>query len=328
MMPVASAQQSVPAAEGGELLSAAARPLSPWPKTLPQSKPGEGPPEPPPAWSAQEVDAARARCGELLEGLDLVVIPQAPFREGSECGAPAPVQLVSLGSDPQISFSPPPLLSCEMVAALHRWLQREVQPLARQHLGSPIVRVATMSSFSCRVARATGRLSEHGRVNALDVGAFLTAEGQAALVLADWGPIAREVTAKANATQTAAETKADAGKKQPRSTATPEKTAKVPRRAQPATTGPEVTVEYPTVIIGEPPSRAVFGLAPPSRLGGPQPADSPSSDGANGKAAFLRAAHQAACAIFRTVLGPEANKAHKNHFHLDMSQRRSAAICE
>jgi hypothetical protein len=28
------------------------------------------------------------------------------------------------------------------------------------------------------------------------------------------------------------------------------------------------------------------------------------------------------------VLGPEANKAHKNHFHLDMAERKSATICE
>lgn len=326
MLPVASAQQSVPAAEGGKLPSAAARPLSPWPKTLPQSKPGEGPPEPPPAWSAQEVDAARARCGELLKGLDLVVIPQAPFREGGACGAPAPVQLVSIGSDPQISFSPPPLLTCEMVAALHRWLQREVQPLARKHLGSPIVRVATMSSFSCRIARATGRLSEHGRVNALDVGAFLTAEGETALVLADWGPIAREVAAKAVAAQTAAE------KKKERRTAKPEPEAKTPRHI-PATVAspvPGITTEFPTVIVGEPPSgvTATFGWAPPSRVGGPKPADATPSEAANGKALFLRAAHRAACGIFATVLGPEANKAHKNHFHLDMATRKNGNFCE
>jgi hypothetical protein len=308
---VAWAQQSVPPGEGGKLLSPAAKPLSAWPKMPPLSKPGDPPPEASAGWSAEEIEAARARCGELLKGLDLVVIPHAPVREGSECGAPAPVQLVSIGGNPQISFSPPPLLTCDMVAALHRWLQREVQPLARRHLGSPIVGIANMSSFSCRFARATGRLSEHGRVNAIDIGAFLTAEGHTAVVLADWGPVAREIAAKAIAAQD------DTGKK-----------AKTPQHTQPATSRAGVAVEFPAVIIGEPPSGSAFGLAPPSRLGGPKPADSPSSDAPDGKSAFLRAAHQAACAIFKTVLGPEANRAHRNHFHLDMSQRRSAAICE
>ena len=40
------------------------------------------------------------------------------------------------------------------------------------------------------------------------------------------------------------------------------------------------------------------------------------------RAAFLRDIHDGACQIFGTVLGPEANDAHKNHFHLDMTERR------
>ena len=40
------------------------------------------------------------------------------------------------------------------------------------------------------------------------------------------------------------------------------------------------------------------------------------------RAAFLRDIHDGACKIFGTALGPEANDAHKNHFHLDMTERR------
>ena len=35
------------------------------------------------------------------------------------------------------------------------------------------------------------------------------------------------------------------------------------------------------------------------------------------KADFLRAVHEGACRFFRVVLGPDANAAHANHFHLD-----------
>ena len=44
-----------------------------------------------------------------------------------------------------------------------------------------------MSSYSCRNAygRAEGRLSEHGKVNALDIAGFVTARGQAAFDVAD-----------------------------------------------------------------------------------------------------------------------------------------------
>ena len=40
--------------------------------------------------------------------------------------------------------------------------------------------------------------------------------------------------------------------------------------------------------------------------------------GSGPEAAFLRQVHEAACASFSTVLGPDYNAAHHNHFHLDM----------
>jgi hypothetical protein len=43
----------------------------------------------------------------------------------------------------------------------------------------------------------------------------------------------------------------------------------------------------------------------------------------NLKAEFVKHVHDEACHEFGTVLGPEANDAHKNHFHLDMKERRS-----
>ena len=77
-----------------------------------------------------------------------------------------------------------------------------------------------------------------------------------------------------------------------------------------------------------------FGLAPPSRLGGPKPATVPPALPAapavppQVKTQFLHAAHRSACKVFGTVLGPEANKAHKNHFHVDMAERKTGVICE
>lgn len=41
-------------------------------------------------------------------------------------------------------------------------------------------------------------------------------------------------------------------------------------------------------------------------------------DGAGPKGRFLREARDGACDIFRVVLGPEYNAAHRDHFHLDM----------
>jgi hypothetical protein len=54
--------------------------------------------------------------------------------------------------------------------------------------------------------------------------------------------------------------------------------------------------------------------------------------GWNGKAderAFLRRLHQSACKRFGTVLGPNYNAAHANHFHFDMakSMKDGSAYC-
>ncbi len=49
--------------------------------------------------------------------------------------------------------------------------------------------------------------------------------------------------------------------------------------------------------------------------------------GGDERAAFLHAIHDGACKLFGTALGPEANDAHKNHFHFDMKERRQL-LCD
>ena len=71
-------------------------------------------------------------------------------------------------------------------------------------------------------------------------------------------------------------------------------------------------------------------FGPPSRLGGPKPPQRTAFPAdVDGKMDFLRAAHQSACRLFNTVLGPEANNAHHNHFHVDLAERiKNTKICE
>lgn len=326
--PAAWAQQSPPDGSAGK--SPSAKYDASWPVVLTPNPKDSNSGQPLPAWSQQDVEDGRVRCAELLKGLDLVAVPADPIREGEACGSPAPMKLVSIGSNPPIAFSAPPMLTCDMIVALHKWLQGDVQRLARKHLGAPIVGIRVMSAYSCRNAygRAKARLSEHGRVNALDLGEFLTARGETAQVVADWGPIARAITAKATTGG-----RAEAIKRQAEAAAAARKSkaSEEPRMAAPS--GPRI-LQGSTVQVGIPgltrPSdtETGFGWAPPSRLGGPKEADTASTAALDGKSAFLRGIHKAACAIFSTVLGPEANKAHRNHFHLDMARRTSGHICE
>jgi hypothetical protein len=340
-----------PAAAGPQ--SPSASPAAPsaaktaqFPRLLPDN--AEAGPGGPLAWSPQELELAQARCAALLKGLDAVVVPETPMREGPACGTPAPMKLISVGRSPEVALSPPPTVTCDMVATLARWLERDVQPLARKHLGAPIIRVETMSSYSCRNAygRAHGRVSEHGKANAVDIGSFVTARGQAALVIADWGPTARQIAAQAAAGQAAADaqTKAPMQPVQGVATIPPgdsnqrSKSAaarKPPAAASAATVMPlDLRPGIPGITLEMPGSSdrslSSFGMAPPNRLGGPKP---PASAGPpvtpDGKTDFLRAAHRSACKLFNTVLGPEANNAHLNHFHVDMAERiKNTKICE
>jgi hypothetical protein len=321
-----------------------------WPRLLPDKSPADAAPS---TWSPQELELAHARCNALLRGLDAVVVPEAPMREGSECGTPAPMKLISVGKSPQVALSPPPIVTCDMVATLARWVERDVQPLARKHLGAPIVRIETMSSYSCRNAygRAHGRVSEHGKANAVDIGSFISARSQAALVIAEWGPTARQIAAQAAADQAASEKTQAQAPAQPSATqpkmvpvqgglaqngrSVPVQRPATANAIMPLDLRPGMTIGVPGITLDLPGSSgrssSGFGLMQPSRLGGPKPpaagAEPPVAPG--GKTDFLRAAHRSACKVFNTVLGPEANNAHLNHFHLDMAERvKDTKVCE
>jgi hypothetical protein len=343
-------------------------------------------------WPAQEIELAKARCTQLLKGLDAVTVPEAPFRKG-ECGAPAPVRLVSIGKNPEVALSPPALVTCDMVVGLSKWLKGDLQPLARKHLGADIVRIDAMSDYSCRRAygRIANKLSEHGKANALDIRGFITANAKTAYVLEEWGQTRRDVlrklaaakaeAEKADAARLAAEKKAQDNLRDPKAVAAGDKSATPPAATPMASGGPAGGLAKTTIIDGlskltvtlpgakpddgeirsadAPPA---MGVAP-RRLGGPKDGESgadekpsaennakPAKDAKPGdKAAlgnpietgsvsppsprtatsrFLHEAHIAACRIFGTTLGPEANEAHRNHFHVDMAERKLTKICE
>ena len=50
--------------------------------------------------------------------------------------------------------------------------------------------------------------------------------------------------------------------------------------------------------------------------------------GTNSYGSLLRQLHAGACGIFGTILGPEANAYHRNHFHFDTASYRSGSYCQ
>ncbi|MEQ1715471.1 MAG: extensin family protein [Hyphomicrobium sp.] len=345
-----------------------------WPKTLPEAEAEkDAKSKPPETWSPTEIGDAKARCAVILKRINAVAIPETPMREGV-CGTPAPIQLISIGKNPQVALSPPAIVNCDFAEALQTWLEGEVQPLARKNLGTNVIKIEVMSSYSCRNAygRAGNKLSEHGLANALDIRGFVTATGKTAYVLEDWGTPQREIiariaaekaeAAKALAALQAAETAAQAAQASNKASnkagakgTAPENTANAPPAATGSTAGgPASGIARTTITDGMPKltvtipgaaqrnedaadDESSFSVAP-NRLGGPKPdgkteADkskvSKVSDGER-KEAFLHETHAAACRMFGTTLGPEANAAHRNHLHLDRAQRKSTTtkICD
>lgn len=351
----AGSGQRAPVFVAGQPLVSPPTPQGSWPAVLPQS---QAPGAPPPlAWSPAEIEAERAQCNRLLATTDAVALPVESFRHGQECGAAASVQLISVGANPQVTLSPPVIVTCDVVATLDAWVKSDLQAIAKRHLGAQVIRIETMSSYSCRNAygRKKNRLSEHGRANAIDIRGFTTASGSPVAVLDDWGMTQRAIEAKIAAAKAAAAKAAVAAQQPPApAPAQPPAGAVAPPPAVAAhpTQGPAVVESRPAVptigtivegtsdiarrIPGLSPRQpdTGFGFAAPSRLGGPKAPAAEKHRGpvrgptAEGRMRFLKEVHASACRVFGTVLGPEANQAHENHFHFDMAERSSGSFCE
>lgn len=302
-----------------------------------------------PAWSEAEIKEAKAHCTAVLKGVDVAMSPEDPIKQG-ECGSPVLFKVTSIGKGPAVEVSPPVLLTCDMISALDKWMKREVQPQARANLGGSIVKLETMSSYSCRNAygRAKTRLSEHGKANAIDIAGFSTAR-DVTTVLAGWGPTQREqraITTRLEAERAAQPPapSSSASGSSPSGPPAPPKGQAAPQggtarviAAPPSAAGgaaPAPMPHIPGVIISNPSAvhgaNSPFGFGP-ARLGGPKAPEQPPKPvpgDAASKQKFLRDIHASACKYFGTVLGPEANNAHRNHFHLDMAQRNRGNFCE
>jgi hypothetical protein len=217
-------------------------------------------------WLDAEIIAGLEECVRLLAPTGAEVEVSKPVRNG-QCGAPAPVLLRSIDG---AQVSPPALVNCRLAARLNHWMKGTVQPMAEEMLGARITRIVTASAYACRqrIGTSGNRLSEHSLANALDISAFVTADGRSIDVLTNWGPTARDREAQAKSEKLAG------------------------------------------------------GDARPLRDADQVEATS------TPQAQFLRRMHEGACAAFGTVLGPEANEAHRDHLHVDLAPRKNSAFCE
>ena len=189
----------------------------------------------PPGWATKGKIAALREdaqaCRAVLERSGVSFTRLDPAGEGA-CARPDRLLL----DDAPLAPNEP--ATCAVQAATEMWLRDTVRPAAVRLFDSELTRIETFGSYSCRrlYGRSEGRWSEHATGNAIDVAAFVLADGSRISVLSDW-------------------------------------------------------------------------------------------EGEGQEAQFLREVRDGSCAVFATVLSPEYNDAHRDHFHLDQAARGYGGVC-
>jgi hypothetical protein len=106
---------------------------------------------------------------------------------GGGCAQVNTVSLASLRSDSaRLALSNMGPVTCGMASGFAGWARFGADRAAQQILGSPLVRIETMGSYSCRNVAGTNRLSAHATANAIDIAAFVLADGRRVSVRDDW----------------------------------------------------------------------------------------------------------------------------------------------
>jgi hypothetical protein len=204
------------------------------------------------------------------------------------CGTPAPISLRAVGKS-YVSLQTPAVMNCAVAAALSGWVDRVLQPAASDIFKSPVVRLLGTGSYACR--------NRNGAADGpISEHAFANAFDIGGFELAD----GRTINVLNGWGQVARDL-APAGKGA---------VSKVAVAAKPV-----LAPDSRSALKGPPVLAATTG-------------DQPATPTLSSDAKFLRRIHAEACSLFGTVLGPEANDAHRNHLHLDLKVRKGKAYCQ
>jgi hypothetical protein len=119
-------------------------------------------------------------CGERLARMAQYIPIASPPGAGA-CGAVDLVRLdaIRLDGGGAVAVEPAAVVRCAMAEAVARLVREEIAP-AVAGLGARASGISTLGSYECRTRNnlAGARPSEHGRGNALDIGAITLADGR------------------------------------------------------------------------------------------------------------------------------------------------------
>ena len=137
-----------------------------------------------PVTAEAEPDPATRLCLADLKREDVAFTALADRRFGGGCSSMGAVQLLDFGT-PVTNLGS---MTCPLARQFARWSREAVQTAAMQHMGSRVATIESFGTYSCRPVngRAGGKLSEHGRSNAVDIAAFVLEDGRRITVLEGW----------------------------------------------------------------------------------------------------------------------------------------------
>ena len=133
---------------------------------------------PPPRQAAMPADELACRVKLRAAGVTFKDQPQ--LADATGCSVPWPLSISSLSKD--IGVAPDAVLSCEAALAAASFMRDVASAKAKQVLGSPVKSIAQASAYVCRPRNGTTKLSEHAFGKALDIGAFMLADGRTVTV--------------------------------------------------------------------------------------------------------------------------------------------------
>ena len=127
-------------------------------------------------------DTLQCHVALAREDVGFRVLPDREFGDG--CSALGAVQLTEIGT-PVTNLG---AMRCPLARAFASWVREAVQPEAERRFGSAVRRVESFGTYSCRPvnSQAGARLSEHAYSNAVDVAAFVLADGRRITVFEGW----------------------------------------------------------------------------------------------------------------------------------------------
>jgi hypothetical protein len=103
------------------------------------------------------------------------------------CGAAKPFEMAA-ADEGRVALIPAALVVCPMVPQINAWVANVAARAARQHLRSELVEIRVAASYSCRAMNNVdgAKLSEHGHANAIDISAFVMADGRVVTIKGGW----------------------------------------------------------------------------------------------------------------------------------------------